>query len=209
MKIIKFSNHSLPLPQRFLLGERVGVRVIKFILLLCFTGMLAACMNAAVTGAQAVYSRHTLQSSFNDNYISMKAERLIYIDTNRFKDTNVSVSSFNGIVLITGHVNTQAQRLEIENIVKKIPGVQEIHNVVTVSNRSSALTRVSDTWITTKIKTKLIAMNDVDPGQIKVVTENGVVYLMGIVPPEQADIAVDLARETEGVQSVVKVFSYI
>jgi osmotically-inducible protein OsmY len=103
----------------------------------------------------------------------------------------------------------KAQRVQIENIVKKIPGVREIHDVVTLSTPSSALTRVSDTWITTKVKTKLIAMDDVDPSQIKVVTENGVVYLMGIVMPEQADIAVDLARTTQGVQSVVKVFSYI
>lgn len=185
------------------------MKIIKFILLVCLSGMLVACMNAAVTGAQAVYSRHNIQASLNDHYIAMKAERTIYIDNNQFQNTNVSVSSFNGVVLITGQVSSHAERLEIENIVKKIPGVKEIHNMLTVSNRSSPLTRVSDTWITTKIKSKLIAMNDVDPSQIKVVTENGVVYLIGIVPPEQADIAVDLARTTEGVQSVVKVFSYI
>ncbi len=170
---------------------------------------LQSCVNAAFTGAQAVYSRHSIQNSLSDQYIMMKAERSIYIDSNHFQNTNVSVSSFNGIVLISGQVETKAQKTEIENIVRKLPGVKEIHDVVTLSTPISALTRVSDTWITTKVKTKLIAMNDVDPSQIKVVTENGVVYLMGIVPPEQADIAVDLARTTAGVQSVVKVFSYI
>jgi osmotically-inducible protein OsmY len=185
------------------------MKITHSVLLFCLVGTLQGCMDAAVTGAQAVYSRHSIQSSLSDQYIMMKAERTIYVDTDRFQDTNVSVSSFNGVVLITGQVNSKAERVEIENIVKKIPGVKEIHNVVTLSNRSSALTRMSDTWITTKIKTKLIAMNDIDPSQIKVVTENGVVYLIGIVPPEQADIAVDLARTTEGVQSVVKVFSYL
>lgn len=185
------------------------MKIRKCILLCCLAGILQGCVNAAVTGAQAVYGRHNLQNSFNDYYIAMKAERMIYLDSKRFQDTNVSVSSFNGIVLIAGQVNTPAERLAIENMIKQIPGVKEIHDVVTISKPSSALTRVSDTWITTKIKTKLIAMNDIDPSQIKVVTENGVVYLIGIVPPDQADIAVDLARTTEGVQSVVKVFSYI
>jgi len=55
----------------------------------------------------------------------------------------------------------------------------------------------------------LIATNEIDPSQIKVITENGIVYLVGIVPPEQAEIAIDLARTTDGVQSVVKVFSYV
>lgn len=185
------------------------MKIAKSVLLFSLVGTLCSCMNAAVTSAQAVYNRHGIQSSLNDQYIMMKAERTIYIDTDRFQNTNVSVSSFNGIVLIAGQVQTAAQRVEIEKIVKKIPGVKEIHDVVTVSPPPSALTRVSDTWITTKIKTKLIAMNEIDPSQIKVITENGVVYLMGIVPPDQADIAVDLARQTEGVQSVVKVFYYI
>jgi len=176
-------------------------------ILFCF--LQSCAMNAAVTGAQAVYSRHNIQASLNDHYITMKAERAIYVDTDRFQDTSVSISSFNGVVLITGQVENAAQRVEIERIVRKIPGVREIHNVVILSKPVSALTRVSDAWITTKIKTKLIAMNDIDPSQIKIVTENGVVYLIGIVPAEQADIAVDLARTTEGVQSVVKVFSYI
>ncbi|HSW69734.1 MAG TPA: BON domain-containing protein [Gammaproteobacteria bacterium] len=168
-------------------------------------------MNAAVTGAQAVYNRHSIKSTLNDHYITMKSERKIYVDTDRFQNTNVSVASFNGVVLITGQVENTAQRLEIEDIVKNIPGasIREIHNAVILSNSASSLTKISDAWITTKIKSKLIAMDDIDPDQIKVITENGVVYLMGIIPHEQAEIAVDIAKMTEGVQSVVKVFSYI
>ncbi|HSW94195.1 MAG TPA: BON domain-containing protein [Gammaproteobacteria bacterium] len=185
------------------------MKITKLILLLCAISLLQGCMNAAFTGAQAVYGRHGIQSTLSDQTISMKAERAIYLDTSRFENTNVSVSCFNGVVLISGQVENNNQRQEIEAIVKKIPGVKEIHNATTLSSPSSALTRVSDTWITTKVKAKLIAMNDIDPSQIKVITENGMVYLMGIVPPEQAGIAVDLARTTEGVQGVVKVFSYI
>ena len=90
------------------------MQIIKFILLLCLFAMLQACVNAAFTGAQAVYSRHSIQASLNDQYITMKAEREIYIDSNRFKNTSVSVSSFNGVVLITGQVNSAIERLEVE-----------------------------------------------------------------------------------------------
>ncbi len=183
--------------------------ILRVVLLGFLLFPLLSCINAAVTGAQAVYNRHTIQASLNDNYITMKAERSIYVDTSRFENTHVSVSCFNGVVLISGQVENAAQRREIENIVKKIPGVKEIHNVTVISAPLSALTQVSDTWITTKIKSKLIATNEIDPSQIKVITENGIVYLMGIIPTEQAEIAIDLARTTDGVQSVIKVFSYI
>ena len=141
--------------------------------------------------------------------MTLKAERSIYVETGRYEKTHVSVSSFNGVVLISGQVQTEAQRTEIKKIVEKIPGVREIHDVVKICPPSSPLTRVSDAWITTKIKSQLIAMNDIDPDQFKVITENAMVYLMGIVPRDQADIAVDLAKSTAGVQGVVKVFYYI
>jgi osmotically-inducible protein OsmY len=182
----------------------------KIILAGLTVGILQGCLNSAVTaGAQAVYRRHSIQSTINDQYITAKAERAIYLDTNRFKDTRVSVSTFNNVVLISGQVHTELQKMEIERIVKKISGTDKIYDLVTISSPTSALIQVSDSWITTKIKAKLIAMNDIDPSQIKVITENGVVYLMGIIPRDQADIAVDLARSTEGVQSVVKIFYYL
>ena len=73
----------------------------------------------------------------------------------------------------------------------------------------SATQMAKDTWITTVIKSKMIASNDIDPNKIKVVTENGMVYLLGIVPRKQADIATWLARNTDGVKSVVRIFYYV
>ncbi|MEO8400488.1 MAG: BON domain-containing protein [Gammaproteobacteria bacterium] len=185
-----------------------NIASVCLILSLCW--LIEACAaNAAITGAQAVYNRHSIKNNLSDHYIALKAERDIYLDSNRFQNTNVSVASFNGVVLIAGQVPHSEQRKEVAQIVKKIPGINELHNLLSVSTPTSALTRVSDTWITAKIKSKLIAINEIDPDQIKVVTENGTVYLMGIIPHEQADIAVDLARTTDGVQSVVKIFSYL
>ena len=139
----------------------------------------------------------------------MKADRSIYLDTDKFQDTNVAVASFNGVVLLAGQVKSRTQATEIQQNVKQIDGVNEIHNLITVSAPTSSMTRISDAWITAKIKTKLIAAKEIDPSEIKVVTENGTVYLMGTVRPSQAEDAIYLARTTDGVQQVVKMFSYI
>src|SRR5688572_2964653 len=164
-------------------------KIFLFTALTALAIFLQGCMNAAVTSAQVVYDRHNLQKSLNDHYITMVAYKKIYNQTNRFKDTNVAFATFNGVLIMTGQVPTQQQRIEIEKIVRQIPDTDRVYNLTTLSQASSTLTEVSDSWITAKIKAKLIAMNDVDPSQIKVVTENGTVYLMGIVPPDQADTA--------------------
>jgi osmotically-inducible protein OsmY len=171
--------------------------------------LLGGCTNVAMTGAQAVYNRHSLQKSVNDQYITMEAYKGIQREHGRFKDANISVATFNGDVLLAGQVPESWQRAQAERIVKHIDNVKHVYNLVTVASPSSALVRISDTWITTKIKAKLIACNDVDATQIKVMTENGTVYLMGILPPSQAQAAVELASETDGVSRVVKIFSYI
>lgn len=183
---------------------------LKFSFLFILGSTLVACMygSAAMTGAQVVYDRHNLQKKINNHYAALQAYRSIYIDTDKFKDTNVSVSTFNNVMLITGQAPKAAQKNEIERLVKNVADEREVYNFTEVSSPVSHLTALSDSWITTKIKSQYIAANEIDPNLIKVITENGTVYLIGIVPPEQADIAVKIASSTSGVQNVVKVFSY-
>lgn len=171
--------------------------------------LLQGCMNAAVTGAQAVYNRHHLKKNLDDQYITMQAYQAIYVNHQEYKETHVAIDTFNNQVLLTGQVSNEDQQKEIEALVKDIPGIEKVYNFTSLSGPSSSLSRISDTWITTKVKSKLIASNDIDPSLIKVVTENGTVYLMGILPKDQAETAVDIAENTDGVQGVVKIFSYL
>ncbi len=164
--------------------------------------------SAAVTGAQVVYDRHNLQKKISNHYAALQAYRSIYIDTDKYKDTNVSVSTFNNVMLITGQTPSPEQKFEIGRIVKNVSDDRDVYNFTEICSPVSHLTALSDSWITTKIKSQFIAANDIDPNLIKVITENGTVYLIGIVPPEQAEIAVKIASATSGVQNVVKVFSY-
>src|SRR5690606_31879210 len=153
--------------------------------------------------------RHSIQKKLDDNFTSMQAYRAIYLKTDKYKNTNISIATYNDTVLITGQTPEIGQKNEITQLVKNHANERKVYNFTEIASPSSVLTRTSDTWITSKIKAKMIATNNIDPTKIKVVTENGTVFLMGIVPKEDADTAVDIAQNTSGVQSIVKIFSYL
>lgn len=181
------------------------------LLLTLTTLLVSSCMmsSVAITGAQTVYDRHNLKKKIDDNYTTLQSYKAIYLDNEKYADTNISISTFNDTVLITGQAPKTEQKLEIENLIKPFSGGRKIYNFTEIASPSSQLTRASDSWITSKIKAKLIAVNEIDPTKIKVLTENGTVFLIGIVPRDQANIAVDIAKSTDGVQNVIKMFSYI
>ena len=87
--------------------------------------------------------------------------------------------------------------------------MRKVHNELTVAGKTSYLSRTNDSWLTTKVKSAMAAAESADSTRIKVVTENGVVYLMGLVTREEADAAADIARHIQGVQKIVKVFEYM
>lgn len=176
---------------------------------LCFALLCQGCVNVATTGAQAVYNRQSLQKNWKDQYTTMRINQALYYKTNHFKDTNISIATLDGEVLLAGQVPESWQKQEAERLASQVPDVKHVYNLVTIASPSSTLTRISDTWITGKVKAKMLASDDLDATQVKVVTENGNVYLMGTLKPEEAEAAVELASETEGVKSVVKMFSYI
>lgn len=184
-------------------------RIFYSLAIICIIMLLQGCVNVATTSAQVVYNRHEIEKNLQDHYLTLQAYQALFVKTDEFKNANISISTYNNEMLLAGQVPEAWQKSKIEKIVKEIPDIGNIYNLVQVQSPSSALTRISDTWITTKIKTKLIASNDVDASRIKVVTENGTVYLMGVLLPEQADAAVEVASNTAGVQSVVKIFSYM
>ncbi len=173
------------------------------------TLLLSSCTNVAMSGASAVYNRNSLQSSFTDPYTGMQVDHALFWGSNRFKESNISIDTFNGEVLLTGQIPTASLQKEATELASKVRGVDHVYNMTKRTNPISALTHASDTWITAKIKSQLIANNDIDPTKIKVVTEDGTVFLMGLVLPEQATIAIDIARSTDGVENVVTLFSYI
>jgi osmotically-inducible protein OsmY len=186
---------------------------LKLLIILAFACLIQSCMSAAIsgvsTGAQAAYNQHNLKNSFRNQSICMKVDHAIHWQTTAYKDSRVSVSTFNNIVLLTGQVPDTALRNNLLVIAKSVPGVTKVYNLTTVSSPTSSLVQISDSWITTKIKSQMIAEEDIDPSQIKVLTENGTVYLIGTVFPNQGALATEIARSTSGVENVVRIFSYL
>ncbi len=163
---------------------------------------------AGAAGIALVYDHRKVERVIDDQTIAKKVYDKIRFNP-AFKDsTHINVTSFNGIVLLTGEATSANLRQEAETLAKTVPNVERVYNEVAIKGPSSSLTRTSDAWITAKNKSLMLAEKDLASGSIKVVTENGSVYLMGLVTRDQAETAVDVARQAAGVQKVVKIFQY-
>lgn len=127
----------------------------------------------------------------------------------RLDNAPISIHSYNGVVLLVGQVPNRELRSLAGETVSKIHSVRQVHNELEVESPIPFLTRTNDSWLTTKIKTQLLASRDVEGGRIKVITENGTVHLMGLVSRAEADKVTEIVRHTSGVKKVVRVFEYI
>jgi osmotically-inducible protein OsmY len=127
-----------------------------------------------------------------------------------FRQTNVDIISHNGVVLLIGQVPSEELKSRATQIASEASTkIKRIHNELEISGSSSFLTRSSDTWIATKVRTLMLTNSDVPSDQVRVITENGAVYLMGMIDQSQGDHAANLARNVSGVIRVVKVFEYL
>ncbi len=124
-------------------------------------------------------------------------------------DSHINVSTYNKVVLLTGEVATSELRTLAGNTAREYKGVRQVYNELKLQGSSSLLSRTNDSWLTTKVKSKLLANKEIDSGDIEVVTEGGIVYLMGIVSRNTAEKAAAVASHTGGVVKVVRVFEYL
>ena len=172
-------------------------------------GCIAVAGGAAATGAAVAYDRRTTGTIIDDQSIELKAGQLLSEDKEINDNSHINVTSYNLVALVTGETTSDDIRNRIINIVKNIPKVTHVYNEVTIAAPSSLTSRSSDSLITSKVKTKLFGLENFDSARVKVVTEKGVVYLMGLVTKEEADRATEATRQVGGVQKVVKLFQYI
>ena len=117
--------------------------------------------------------------------------------------------SYNGYVLIAGEVPEQALKDQASDVLRDIEGVRRIYNELVVGEKSSTETEANDVWITTKVKSILFADSDIQSIRVKVVTENSVVYLMGLLTPAEADRVAEKTAGIDGVKKVVRLFELI
>ncbi len=175
--------------------------------------LMQGCAPVAVTGATTAVStmvadRRTTGTIIEDEAIENKFRLALWDRKELNKRVHVNVTSYNTWVLVTGEAPAEEDRQAVIDLVKNVEKVTRVFDEITIAAPSSLLSRSADGVVTAKIKTKLIAEKDLSTLHIKVVTENGVTFLMGLVSEEEGAIATEIARRTGGVQKVVKLFEY-
>jgi osmotically-inducible protein OsmY len=155
------------------------------------------------------YGRRTPGTAMDDDIIETKITVNLGKTDATFDAANVNVHAYNGVVLIVGQVPTAEMKQTATSIAEKTRKVRKVHNELEIAGPVSTLSRANDTWITGKIKSKLLLAESVQSDRVVVVTENGVSYLMGLLTSAEADRASDIARNTSGVRKVVRIFEII
>ena len=125
------------------------------------------------------------------------------------RSARVKVISFNGIVLLVGQVPNQQLKELASHTAQNVAKVRQVYNELEIGPNADLMTQSNDSWLTGKIKTAMLANDAVTGDKIKINTEQGTVFLMGLVTPEMAEEAASIAANTRGVSRVIKVFEYI
>jgi osmotically-inducible protein OsmY len=177
-------------------------------LAILINGCAATLVGGAAAGAGAAVDRRTAGTFIDDELIELKAIQRIAEDKTLGQQVHTNITSYNGVVLISGEAPTEGLKSRVEQNVRAIPKVRHVHNEMELSAPSTMLSRSSDTYLSAKVKTALLADKTVSSNDIKVVSENGTVYLMGLVSKAESQRATNVVRKVGGVQRVVKLFEY-
>lgn len=172
-------------------------------------GCAIATVVAVTAGATMVADRRTFVKQIDDQSIEFIAHNELNKQKALSDNTNLHIVSMNGTVLVIGQApNTYLRDLAIK-IIHDVPDIITIHNQIRISSTIALTTRSNDIWLTSKVKSALLANGEVNAKDIKVVTENSEVFLLGLVTKKEADIVVEITRNINGVSRVFKAFEYI
>ena len=182
-------------------------------LMLLFISCSCTTILVQTTGEEGILEdpgERTAGAMLEDQSIETKVKVNMRSQEPAFRQSSFDVISHNGVVLLVGQVESKSLKNRATEIASKASSkVRRIHNELEVAGRTSLISRTNDTWIATKVRTLLYTNDDVPSDQVRVIAENGAVYLMGLISQAEGDNAANLARNISGVTKVVKVFEYI
>ena len=189
----------------------LATRLTPWLLVAILAPSLAGCFGAIAVGAGAgtlmLADRRISETYLADEGIEIRAANRI---REQYGDkVHVNVTSYNRTVLLTGEVADAATKEAVEKLVSSVNEIRRMTNELSISGNSSFSARSNDTYLTSKVKARFLDAARFQINVVKVVTENGGVYLMGLVTQAEADAAVEIARTTGGVLRVIRVFEII
>ena len=192
---------------RMLSNTSVGTLILVAALGTQLTACVPVVAGGAAAGGLGAADRRSTGAYLEDQEIELKAEKAI--NDNLKENVHANVTSYNRRVLITGEVSNEANKAKAESVVRPIQNVSRINNQLVIGANSTISSRTNDAYITSKVKTKFISENKFAANLVKVVTENGTVFLMGMVTHKEGDDAAEIASKVSDVKKVVKDFEYI
>jgi len=193
---------------------RRGVRPLLLAALLACTATTAGCVAtmigaATVTTIDVVNERRTVGAYIDDTAIELSIRQHILRNKALRQQTHLNATSMNGVVLVTGEALNVQVKSQVLEYIQQLEGVRQVVDQSEIAGKSGMMSRTNDTWLTAKVKTQLYANTGLDANRVKVTTERGTVYLMGLVTHAESEQATEIARHIDGVARVVKVFEYV
>ncbi|OOR99969.1 osmotically-inducible protein OsmY [Haemophilus paracuniculus] len=175
---------------------------------------LSGCIATAVVTTAAVATKvatdpRSAGTQIDDETLEEKVAYNLNKDAQLQQEARINVVSYSGRILLVGQAPSDAAKEAAGNIASGVDGVKEVYNEIRVTENAGVAQIATDSWITTKIKSKLLVNGDVKSTDVKVITENGEVFLMGNLTASQTNAATEVARNVNGVKKVVKVISYL
>lgn len=161
-----------------------------------------------VSVGQLVYERRAIQADITNHQLQLKANHALFDHYHHLKLANISITAYNKDLVVTGQVPKVEDKQLVSKILQKIKGARRVFNELTIGANVGLAQSMKDSWITSKIRARMIAANDINPRAFKIITEMGVVYILGDVKKAQARIVVDIARNTTGVKKVIRILKY-
>ncbi|WP_297205473.1 division/outer membrane stress-associated lipid-binding lipoprotein [uncultured Pluralibacter sp.] len=176
--------------------------------------MLQGCIAAAVVGTTAVGTKtatdaRTVGTQVDDGTLELRVNSALSKDEQLKKEARVSVMAYQGKVLLMGQAPSTSLAQQAKQIAMGVDGASEVFNEIRQGQPIGLGTASSDTWITTKVRSQLLSSDQVKSSSVKVSTENGEVFLMGLVTPREGQAAADIASRVSGVQHVTTAFTNI
>lgn len=154
-------------------------------------------------------SHRTPRVIIDDNALERIVEQEIRKSDEGYEGSHIVVVSYNGLVLLTGQVPNESLRTKASDVTGEQRKVRKVHNELSIGGPISMVARTNDSWLTLKVKARLLASDGVGGTKIKVQTENGIVYLLGLTTRAQADVAISVASQVYGIRKIVKIFEYL
>lgn len=186
---------------------------IKALSVLFIATFMSGCVSLLDATSDAPIEEHkgtrTLGAVVEDSNIETKISVNLRKASEYLKNSNIDTISFNGTVLLVGEVPDDESKTLAGEVASNTRAVRKVYNELKVSGVSTWLSRVNDSWLTTKVSTQMTFEKNLPSSRIKVVTEQGTVYLMGLVTKTEAEHAVAITQKIYGVERIVKLFEYI